>query len=149
MRFAERPGQGQRLMTWAMAWHPGYLGDWHGDPGLVGEALTRRQYLARHHRSDLMLSDVVGMTLALPEEEAGSLRRELEAIGFSLDEREQGWVAERPSLEFRVRIVAGKPATLSALHFRVAPSEDRVLEISDLSSLTFDNGSATWSFFSG
>ncbi len=149
MRFAERPGQGQRLMTWAMAWHPGYLQDWYGDPGPVGEALTRRQYLARHHRSELILSDVVGMTLALPEEEAGSLRRELEAIGFSLDEREKGWVAERPGLEFRVRIEAGEPATLRALHFRVVPSEARVLEISRLSSLTFDNGNATWSFFGG
>ncbi len=35
------------------------------------------------------------------------------------------------------------------LHFRVAPNEARVLEISRLSSLTFDNGNATWSFFGG
>jgi hypothetical protein len=89
--------------TWVMETAPGYLAALHPNTR-IDRPLSREQYLSWSFKSDLLLDDVVGLTLALPPIEAAQLSRTLKAIGWQVKGRDAGFVATGPDV--RVDVIA-------------------------------------------
>lgn len=144
------------IFTWVMEYHPEYFAVVHGDslaPVRDSADISRRRYLARRFRPDLMMRDVVGITLAVGDPHGDRLLTELSSHGWHV-ERMPGspitGTARGPGAE----IVIVPPARdgslgIQELRFNLAraPSSEVTYRIGRTVLLLSPDGTARWELF--
>jgi len=140
---------GTSFWPWVMEYHPDYLRLWHGDESSDGNGITLAEHRAREYVPSRLLIDIVRVTVALEDEEAEPLVRDLLALGWSERSKPDARVLAGPALELRVEpYEEGRHGLvelgLTVRSGRSAGAAERRL---GASTLTFrGDGTATWSF---
>jgi len=91
----------QTTAVWVMELDPGYLAARHPETP-VRDPLSRQQERFWDYRPDQILDNVVGLTLALRQEDASQLATQLELFGWSVRPTGAGFLATGPEVEIRV-----------------------------------------------
>jgi Family of unknown function (DUF5829) len=103
---------------WVMELDPGYLAARH--PGtMVKDPLSRQQERSWDYRPDQTLDNIVGLTLALNQEQASELATELGLFGWSVHRGASGFLAVGPDVKISVVPERGRSGLKQlALHLR-------------------------------
>jgi hypothetical protein len=91
----------QVLETWVMEVDGGFLSAMH-PASPVAHPLTREQYNSWDFRSDQVLDDVVGLTLALGSDKTSELSTELGLMGWSIRRNRGAVIATGPDVTIRI-----------------------------------------------
>lgn len=100
---------GATLETWVMEYHPEYLPTRDAVFPKGTDPLSRRVYLADRYKPDRYFQDIIGLTVALKEDEGKRLRDQLVALGYVVSPSASGHLARAAGLE-----IALLPATAEA-----------------------------------
>ena len=139
---------------WLMEYHPGFLSEWKPQPGSPNKGVARREILDRYavtlggKPDELLLQDVVGMTVALDEARIERWTALCRAFGFRREKGKNEIVLEGPDLTLRLVPAQGERRGVREIQMRLrrrpsSPGEQKL----GASVLTLrDDSSATWSF---
>ena len=136
------------LWTWVMEYHPGFLHaiapETYPEPG----AITREEYLKRFFKPDRYLDDIVGIGIELEPKRAAGLVRELEIMGWEIEELEGKTVCSGPGAVIEVT-PSEEPRGIREIRFALlrAKEGEKLIPLGPASELEFGDGpEAIWRF---
>jgi Family of unknown function (DUF5829) len=107
----------QVLGTWVMEVDSGYLSAMH-PASPVAHPLSRQQYNSWDFRSDQLLDDVVGLTLALSSDKTSELSTQLGLMGWSIRRSRADVIATGPDVTIRI-VPAGAMSGIQEAELRL------------------------------
>jgi hypothetical protein len=138
-----KEGEAQnRLTTWVMEYHPGYLNtiDPHTYP--VPGDISRKEYLKRFFIPDRYLRDIVAVNLVLNTERAESLSSELQAFGWKINTGEGTMICEGPGITIKVSVGEDSNPVITEIEFSLQKVKEgqRVYDFGEGAELEFGEG---------
>jgi hypothetical protein len=107
----------QTTSMWVMELDPGYLAAMRHEPD-IRNPLSRQQERSRDYRLDQTLDNVVGLTLALNQEQTSELATQLGLFGWLIHRSRTGFLAVGPDMRIRV-VPAGARAGIKQVELRL------------------------------
>ena len=132
-----------------MEYHPDFLHAVAPETYPEAGAITREEYLKRFFKPDLYLDNITAIAIELSPQRAAGLVRELEVLGWGIEEREGATVCTGPGVEIEVSTKDEQPGGIREVRFALlkAKEGEKAIPLGPNSELVFCEGlEAVWRF---
>jgi Family of unknown function (DUF5829) len=141
------------ISTWIMEYLPTFLLQWHPEVQ-TGEGITRKEILARYaaflkqDRSQHLMKDVTGLTVAVSDLVRDQMVQYCSAFGYAIRKDGNDTIAAGSGIVLRFTPQSNRLLGIQEIQFNIGSSslEQRTFKFGEKSVLTLDSQSARWTF---